>query len=548
MPRIVKSIAAALLVHGAAADAHADAVASSLSDLQKAAPVPTTYSNHAATTAHVSNDAAGVVGGMTEAFLGTRKISAEESHCLANGASTLAAAITQSCGDAVDSFRSATAALQTTTLEPVMIANGTLQNSGSAFPWLPTSSTVAPLTGGEETVITLEFAARFAGILDLERQLAKQCLHDDAVKTLETAADHMGNLTYVGGHVIANGVDILTELTDAAAAFDAGNFRRFGQDLGGAWRKVVLSKKSDMGLEMPSEAGIEEMTQSLMASLFGNGLSLQIETDGGMSMTTPMLRGSMYGSTMSAGQPGQAPANPVQPALPVQPAMTAPATVQQPGYPYPSGPQTINIDLRNCLVVNMPLFESAWAPVLKLFQDAASKEAAEAALSDMSALVMSMFDLQLALRMCGLGPYQEAALLDGMKAGTVHTKLDLPEVHSMSPQQERDSMSKAFAEALQDWKLHSWAAFGGQLGSILRDMMVVMFPAKYSVDDLGRLRTLLADSKHVSIGKVAAPGVNVGLFVVFAMVVVSGVVLAYRRAKASHVLLNDGSEMEPVVE
>jgi len=158
-------------------------------------------------------------------------------------------------------------------------------------------------------------------------------------------------------------------------------------------------------------------------------------------------------------------------------------------------PTEVDIDLRNCLVANMPLFRSAWSPVWNLFLDAgkasSAEEAAEKELTDSGELLLSMLDLQVALRTCGLGPQQEALLLDGMKLGEVHTSLDVPEMRSMTPQQERDNLSKSFAQALQDWKDRSWSAFGAQLGSVLRDMVVLTFPQKWSVDDAGRLRSIL---------------------------------------------------------
>eukprot|EP00929_Paragymnodinium_shiwhaense_P072393 TRINITY_DN36748_c0_g1_i1.p1 TRINITY_DN36748_c0_g1~~TRINITY_DN36748_c0_g1_i1.p1 ORF type:complete len:540 (-),score=129.87 TRINITY_DN36748_c0_g1_i1:341-1960(-) len=505
MPSLAKHLAAtALLVSGASADVQSAAVQASLEGLRQSAPLASRLSGQAAAR-HTSADAANIVGGLTEAFLGTHSVSAKESQCLADGASTLAAGIVQSCHDAVGSYRAATISLRTTTAEPVVLANGTLDGGAAAFPWLPVSSTMPPLTGGEDAVITMEFAARFAGVLDLERQLAKRCLHDDAVHTLEMAAKHMSNLTYVGGCFVANGVDVLTELTDATAAFEGEHFSDFGKHLGGAWRKVLLSRKSERKLDMPSKAGIEEMTQALMANLFGDGLRLQIQTDSGDSQFAPMLRGGVYAT----------------------PAV-ATAASGQPSRPFPVGAQTINIDLRNCLVMNMPLFQSAWTPVWKVFEDAASKDAKDA-LPDMSSLVVSMFDLQLALRMCGLGPQQEAALLDAMKSGEVHAKLGLPDSKAWTGPQEREHLSKAFAEALQDWKLHSWSLFGGRLGDILRDMIVITCPQKYSVDDLGQLRALLVDDSDSTAGRFAQQGLSSGLIAACAMLLVTAVVLTRRR-------------------
>jgi len=402
----------------------------------------------------------------------------------------------------------------------------------------------AGLTGGEETVVSLEFVARFAGLLELEKQLAKDCLQMDAVKNIESAAKHMFNATYVGNRLITNGVDILSELADATGAYDAGKFREFGQDLGGAWRKVVLSKKSFLDFEMPSAQELDEMTQALMVALFGSGMTLRVETDAQVApmmptapppqvyAAAPQLRGgALYGS---------APGAPAAPFV-------------QPGTAYPVLPSSVDIDLRTCLVANMPLFRSAWAPVFKLFLDASTEDAADA-LPDTSQLLISMLDLQLALRTCGLGPQQEAVLFDAMHMGELHTKLELPEMASMNTQQERDALSRGFSAALHDWREHSWSAFGAQLGSILRDMVLLTFPQKYSLDDAGRLRSLLTEltsSNHASstLSK-AQPALAFVLFVAFAMIVLSGAVLSLRRANYAQVTISrealDDEELLPV--
>lgn len=563
MPGVVqRSCAAALLVHGcfmqgvSAQPTAASTPITDLKTLQKAAPLQPlgiasqqTSLQEATSAAQLSSDAASIIGGMTEAFLGSKKVSDRERTCLASGASTLAAAVTQSSADAVNAFHTAQGGLQQQQLQqlqeqpmvapvPVPLAfngtapfvngNATELAGGSAYPYIIGPTAAPGMTAGTEMVITMEFAARFAGILELEKELAKNCLKEDAVKTLESAAQHMGNVTYMGGRLIANGVDILTELTDATSAYDAGNMRKFGEDLGGAWRKVVLSKRSALDFEMPSAQDVDEMTQGLVASLFGNGMILHVATDAGYvprpPYPVPQLRGAaVYQSPY------------------VSPYQQS----------YPAMPTAVNIDLRNCLVANMPLFRSAWAPVFKLFLDASGKtwqDAAEKELTDSSELLISMFDLQVALRTCGLGPQQEAVLLDAMHIGSAHAKLELPEMRSMSPQQERDSMEKSFTEAMQDWKEHSWSAFGAQLGSILRDFLVITFPQKWSVDDAGRLRNLLEEtesdrtifSQHIgsSVSVLSCALLGMMLFVL------GSVVLAVRRTQRVQVTALASTEEE----
>merc|ERR1711988_1148556 len=119
-------------------------------------------------------------------------------------------------------------------------------------------------------------------------------------------------------------------------------------------------------------------------------------------------------------------------------------------------------------------------------------------------------------------------------------------MHSMSSQQERDNLSKAFTVALQDWREHSWSAFGSQLGSILRDMIVLTFPQKYSVDAAGRLRRSmqrLSEAQRTASRISPLQGLSFGLFCAFAMLVLAGgFLLSLKRAKGSVV------EMRPEFE
>merc|ERR1712232_304441 len=174
-----------------------------------------------------------------------------------------------------------------------------------------------------------------------------------------------------------------------------------------------------------------------------------------------------------------------------------------------------------------PLFRSAWSPVWKLFLDASAK------------------DLQVALRTCGLGPEQEAVLLDSMHAGAMHANLNLPEMHKMTTQQERDSLSKSFTMAMQAWKDHSWSGFGAQLGSILRDMIVLTFPQKWSVDDAGRLRNMLQMTETRSVSDAASSlsqhlaSTGAGMFfcAVAALLVFGALTLSLRRTQHVQVAL-----------
>jgi len=248
----------------------------------------------------------------------------------------------------------------------------------------------------------------------------------------------------------------------------------------------------------------------------GQKLDLQIlATDATPSV--PQYAGAQYGgaplpppqpvaSQMVASQLRGAsmPSQPIVPSprmTPTQPALVpaVPPSVVVPPQPVLPESVAIDVDLRNCIGNNLPLFESAWTPVLQLFMKAANgQETTVDAVTDVpemsGELMISMMDLQLAITNCGINPVQEAVLFDAMHSGTVRSRLVAPAGSSLAAQRPRDELSQAFSKALQDYKTQTWTDFGTELGSIVREMVVVAFPEKYSLDDTGKLVMAKLDS------------------------------------------------------
>merc|ERR1712014_283751 len=104
----------------------------------------------------------------------------------------------------------------------------------------------------------------------------------------------------------------------------------------------------------------------------------------------------------------------------------------------------------------------------------------------------SMMDVQLALRKCNIGPAQEAMLIDAWEQGgsNLKTKLSVPNENIKT-----SDVAQLLSSALEDFKDQQFYNFGKQLGKSLQDMVVVTFPMKYEVDDMGRLREILGASE-----------------------------------------------------
>merc|ERR1712187_192079 len=122
-------------------------------------------------------------------------------------------------------------------------------------------------------------------------------------------------------------------------------------------------------------------------------------------------------------------------------------------------PTEVDVDLHDCLVGNMPLWKSAWTPVFELVSEATTSTADPPEMSDM---MSSFMDVQLALQRCDIDPAKEAMLIDTFESGgKFKTKLNMP-----------------------DEKAHS--ASVPQLGKAMHQMIVVIFPQEYEIDDTGR--------------------------------------------------------------
>jgi len=172
----------------------------------------------------------------------------------------------------------------------------------------------------------------------------------------------------------------------------------------------------------------------------------------------------------------------------------APAAPQA-GYPaaspaaYPAAlpaaypPAVFNLDLQRCVTMNLPLFRTAWEPVWQLLAQSVSGHSQGKGELDPSMVVMSMFNLQLALQQCGISPQQEAFLIDALGSGHLHAKVIVPQMRVKG-----DEISAAAARAIQDWEHQQWYDFGTELGGLLREIVLITFPQKYSVDESGKLR------------------------------------------------------------
>lgn len=418
---------------------------------------------------HASADAANVVGGITESFLGGERgvtLSSGELDCLSNGASSLTAGVMDTAGRTAQTFKALQQQTQVITQQS-KVAGSPLQVGEAAPVVAPPANPVDPL------IVAFELSQRLAMIMEYERKISRKCLKSDARKQIEAASHHLSNVTFTEGRLVANGVDIVTELGEAIGAYDDKQYRAFGDKIGLAARKVLLSEKSDALEKLfhtPSQDDIEETTSNLVRSLFQGDMHVQIATDG---VTT--------WAPLPSGYPQATPFNIAAVSTSLVPWMLLPAS-------------EVNVDLHQCIVGNQALFNSAygalWSIMGKLSDASTSidmptiEKATGEGADGFGLLATSLLDVQIALRRCGFNAEQEAILMDSIEAGKgFHSKLAVP----------KETLSKAYttknvAGAVDAWENERYGEFGKRIGTTLRELLIETFPGKYEVNGNGALR------------------------------------------------------------
>lgn len=442
----------------------------------------------------LSDGASKIVGGMAESFLGGEHgvLTPSELRCLSDGAGKLAGGVMDTAGRTAQTYHVLASQHSGNALAASMAA---AQSGMSVNP--SAQNPVDPLIAG------IELSQRLSSMMEFEQKISSKCLKDDAKAELKAASHHLSNVSFMGGRLVANGVDIITELGRAAGAYDDGNYRMFGDNMGLAARKVLISNKGEGYKEMmvePTDADIQDVTNGLVKQLFQSGMRLQVSTDAITTMAPPPPQ---YYSMMPQTQPGSNVTQPPAPTL--VPWTLLPAT-------------EVNVDLHQCVAGNRDLFKDAWEPVWKIMGQMANtgtsgtakdmntvEKATGEGAEGFGALAMSMLDMQIAMRRCGFTAEQEAIIYDSMQAGkSIHTKFDGGKFDNEDF--TKGDMSETVADAVEDWKQKKFEKFGERMGQALRDITIQAFPEKYYVDADGRLRQRLVQLSGAGRGFALASG------------------------------------------
>jgi len=299
-------------------------------------------------------------------------------------------------------------------------------------------------------------ALKLASMVTMSTQLIRNCVHGDALEMLKRTGRHLINAQYLGHRFVVNGVDIAHGLADSVVAFEAKDFHRFGSDIGTSLRKVLLSN-ANRGTDalpegVPEQDIVQKVTSGLMKGFFVKGSGIVI-TD------------------------------------------TADPDVR------------IVMNLHHCIAGNSMFFKEIWNGVWHLFaqlslnaqqhglglppgvQSPQSQLGMQGQPKWAGELMISLLQVPMALQRCGLGAESQSMFMEAVQSlKHVHMQFVFPD--------DRIQVMKAtdrMARAVEAWTSWDFETFGKEVGMLLRELVMLAFPKKYSVDSAGKLRHQLLD-------------------------------------------------------
>lgn len=333
------------------------------------------------------------------------------------------------------------------------------------------SDDVAPLKS--VPLLLPEIRKGLIRIIHLQGKLSEECGRRGSIDSFQLAERHLRNLTYVGGHLVASGADIVAELTDACHAFRKKDLARFGYDIGRAWRKVLLININHLPEGARVRRAIRETSKGLVQGFFGADLTL----------TRIALRHNSIGGRSGSSRNARA--------------------------------KEITIDFNQCVHdENMQFFAELWDATWVFFGQLASSSNSSGSdkqvISSASSpnfrwealLAVAIADMPQALKRCGMTPDQSATLEDSLKA------LQRLQFHIDVPRQEvfNKEVSVNLAQAIQDWKDNKWHDFGMDMGRLLQELVLLVFPERYSLDGARDLQKQLHVLERGVVQLLGTPG------------------------------------------
>jgi len=407
-------------------------------------------------------EASDVVSGMVQGFLGGSELPAAEMECLEKKIGLYAK-------DVVDLSRRCVELLE----QVVMPKDKALHHAAQETNF--------------DVVIKLK--TEVVQLIELQSTLIEKCTKDHTLDALHKAREHFRDVKFVGGRLVANGADIVSELSDGIISFREKKFLQFGKDIGLMWRKVLLSKAKPHDLE-PTPEMLEDMSIGLVKGFFGPSTVLTISSD---TPNYPNTQATLPAAQAQQGISGGLGAPPSLPITGPTPAATVAVGMQ--------GPPVfldLKINLHQCVSENMNFFQSVWTTAYLFFAQASEENPSKDEVNQMQgSLGVMLMGLPGALQRCKITSQQSEMLVNSVKA----LKFNVAMPHSAGA-----DVSMDLEKAVRDWTAQHWKLFGEDIGRLIQQMVLEIFPQEYSIDSARNLRKITKLSSTQFRSSAFAPG------------------------------------------
>jgi hypothetical protein len=332
------------------------------------------------------------------------------------------------------------------------------------------------------------------------------CVESDTMTVLNVSLKHLKNMTYVQSRFVANGIDILKVVADAAPQIHAGNYHGVGYDIGTIFRKLILSS-NNMPIHLVLTNG---MTREEVGPTILNGI-IQGFFVTGSNLTVRLMGRSDVDIFMDLHR----------------------CIAKEAGH------FTDALNALSLFIAEIATSIERW----KLQSEGIQLQGPRNQMAWLGKLSGLMANVPILMNRCGMTPEQINAMGRAIDHfDKMHLTLGIP-----GPVGDRVSAgvdaSKTLEEATKYWEAGKYLVFGELMGSMLRDLLLTVYPQLYSVDESGKLQWI-SQAKSTGTFSHFMP-IFVGAFAAVSFIGLSLVRVASCNHRAASPLLDvEGSDIE----
>lgn len=335
------------------------------------------------------------------------------------------------------------------------------QSAGDAetlFNWasgrrLQAGGAVDPVMMMGGAAMALQLGSKVKEVGELGHSIMSKCLQGDGKNTLLTAAKNAENPEWLSKSFMNNGMAAMGTLSGAQKAWENGDAKAFGSNLGTGLREVFFSTDTSGKLPegLPPKKSLMNVTGGFMKGFFGPGWTATIKT--------------------------------------------------------PEAPNGIIVDLNKCIGDNVGLLETMWSSVMYYYASQDSKTSSVSAASTSgenpaqkkaTMLAYTMLQVPSALNKCGINQKDRTFLKDAIASMgkdvsvTYSYPEDLPKMTSKKAAGDVAHTVSGYSKLVSHPDESSYE-FGQSLGNTFQTAATTALQQKYYVDEDGNLRLRLLE-------------------------------------------------------